>query len=131
MRRTALVILAIVATVSAGGCDTASCESIAPSELPSGASVGNVTEGVAGGAKSLTWGTGRDQVELRLGLSYYAAGADRIIARTIVRGEPAIVYEIATGEPQVAVDWGERCQYSMHLSPELTDAEVAEYSERF
>lgn len=107
------------------------CESITPSELPSGAEPGPVTEGVAGGAKSLTWGTGRNTVELRLGLSSYAEGFDRPIARTEVRGEPAIVSASGLGEPDVSIDWGEACQYSMTLSPDLTDTEVVDYAQRF
>ena len=90
-----------------------------------------MTEGVGGGAQALTWGTGRDMVELRLGLAYHVPEADRVIAQASVRGEPAIVYEIGTGEPLVVVEWDDVCQYSMHLSPELSDEEVVEYAGRF
>jgi hypothetical protein len=127
----AAVITAACGSVHVGDGALLDCESIEPMALPSGAEPGPVTEGVGGGAKSLTWGEGRDRVELRLGLSYYAEAADPVIARIEVRGEPAIVYEIGQGEPAVMVDWGDACQYSMTLSPELTDEEVVRYAERF
>lgn len=80
----------------------------------------------------MVWGTGRDQVDLRIGLSYYAPEGDRIVWETTVHGEPAIVFDTVPSDGQLGVSWVEgACQYTVFLSPEFDAAQIADYMSRY
>lgn len=112
-------------------CAARDCQPVVPSALPSGAQPGLATEGVSGGAKQVTWGQGRDRVDLRIGLSYYAEGADALLAEPRVRGEPAIVYRIVD-DSSVAFTWtSQGCTYTVFPAPDLTVDEIAAYAGRY
>lgn len=108
------------------------CPVVSPRQLPSGASPGSPTEGVAGGAKQATWGTGRDRVDLRVGLSYFT-DADRALGRMVIRGFDGVVYQSSSPQPnQIGVVWSEGdCDYVLFLDPSLTPEEVIDFASRY
>ena len=112
-------------------CEGVDCQPVVPTVLPSGAQPGVGTEGVSGGAKQVTWGQGRDLVDLRIGLSYYAEGGDPLLAETRVRGEPAIVYEVFN-DSGTAFTWtSQGCTYTVFPAPDMTVDEVVDYAGRY
>lgn len=109
------------------------CPPVAPSELPSGALPGDAVEDVAGGTKQFIWGTGRDMVDLRVGLTYRAKGLDTVLANVTVRGQPAVVFQFEP-DPQtgIGLEWSESgCDYNVFLAPEITAEELVEFAGRY
>jgi hypothetical protein len=135
-----MLALAVLLSVVPLGCSVADllagCRAIAPHELPSGAPPGDGVEDVAGGAKQVVSGAGRDRVEQRVGVSYYAADFDELVDEVEVRGQPGVVYRVTVGEPDPAADtmlsWAEDgCDRTLIFDSRLSDAEIAAYAARY
>lgn len=134
----ALAFVAIVlAQLTLAGCSIADflsgCPPIAPSELPSGAPPGEAVEDVSEGAKQFVWGSGRDMVDLRVGLTYRAEGLDTVLANVTVRGRPGVVFNFEP-DPQtgIGLEWSESgCDYNVFLAPEIPAEELIEYAGRY
>jgi hypothetical protein len=127
-----LLVLQITLSACSVGHLLSGCQAIAPSELPSGASPGPAVEGVSGGTKHFTWGSGRDLVDLAVGMTYAGAG-DPILARVTVRGHPAKVFHLGpAGQDGIGLAWSESdCDYNVFLAPEITADELADYAGRY
>ena len=140
----ALAIIAILALVLGLWWATAvgllrSCEPIAPRELPSGATPGQGVEGVTAGAKQLVWGSGADQVEQVVGLTFYfTPGWDddpTLVGTLDVRGQPATVYRFGPNSPD-GWDIGfsreeDGCGRTVFLAPGTTPEQALDYAARY
>lgn len=86
-------------------------------------------EGVAGGAKQVMWGTGKDRVDLRIGLWYLASG-EPALATVAIRGTTGTVYQLEPGD--TAVSWTERgCDYTVFLDSSLSAESIADFAARY
>lgn len=127
------MLLWIISGLSGCASELAGCPTPTPTQLPSGDAPGVGTEGVAGGAKQVVWGSGVDAVDLRVGVSYYAPGGDTVVASTQVRGNPAIVFQFEPDYgPDLGLTWSASdCSYTVFLSSGTSAEELVDFAERY
>jgi hypothetical protein len=94
------------------------CRPIPPSELPSGAPIGDPDEDVYAGGTQVTWGSGSDQIRQVIGPDFLDPSRPPI-SFVAVRGQPAAIFSIdaADGGSDLALSWQlGGCSYTVLLA---------------
>ena len=88
-----------------------------------------------GGAWRVVWGSGRDQVDQRVGLSYFGPDLATPLANPDVRGQRGVLYRFLDSESdgdELLLSWTEDgCDRTVFLHPETTVEQGVDFASRF